>query len=315
MTDRETGTINTFYLLTHSHSVSLSDQSFLLLWLDHQIFLSLSLNTEGFQFSQAMIMFPIFIIMRRKKILKCWWSVLFIYCIAALLLTSPLGLICVWMCFSGGFDTAGKVWAFGNVSVEHLYVCFFYKIMNLHQGGQKNGLFLSGERRQTVRDRLLGELWDYSTVSCWTLSWAGRLMWAKTSNAAQHLTKVKHFLSVSLQVVGRFVREKVRWNVKSRVIAWEREILINSLWWSSPATSLMPRVPVWIFHLLLLAFPQRTRLHLQSQPKDRWIQRMQRSKNKQCGYEWQTLSQGCIQTANQSLQHVYKAQASSTEKK
>lgn len=54
----------------------------------------------------------------------------------------------------------------GNVSVEHLYVCFFYKIMNLHQGGQKNGLFLSGERRQTVRDRLLGELWDYSTVSC-----------------------------------------------------------------------------------------------------------------------------------------------------
>lgn len=200
MTDRETGTINTFYLLTHSHSVSLSDQSFLLLWLDHQIFLSLTLNTEGFQFSQAMIMFPIFIIMRRKKILKCWWSVLFIYCIAALLLTSPLGLICVWMCFSGGFDTAGKVWAFGNVSVEHLYVCFFYKIMNLHQGGQKNGLFLSGERRQTVRDRLLGELWDYSTVSCWTLSWAGRLMWAKTSNAAQHLTKVKHFLSVSLPV-------------------------------------------------------------------------------------------------------------------
>lgn len=67
-------------------------------------------------------------------------------------------------------------------------------------GGQKNGLFLSGERRQTVRDRLLGELWDYSTVSCWTLSWAGRLMWAKTSNAAQHLTKVKHFLSVSLPV-------------------------------------------------------------------------------------------------------------------
>lgn len=97
------------------------------------------------------------------------------------------------------------------------------------------------------------------------------------------------------------------------MIAWEREILINSLWWSSPATSLMPRVPVWIFHLLLLAFPQRTRLHLQSQPKDRRIQRMQRSKNKQCGYEWQTLSQGCIQRANQSLQHVYKAQASSTE--
>lgn len=32
--------------------------------------LSLSLNTEGFQFSQAMIMFPIFIIMRRKKILS-----------------------------------------------------------------------------------------------------------------------------------------------------------------------------------------------------------------------------------------------------
>lgn len=103
MTDRETGTINTFYLLTHSHSVSLSDQSFLLLWLDHQIFLSLSLNTEGFQFSQAMIMFPIFIIMRRKKILKCWWSVLFIYCIAALLLTSPLGLILRMNVFFWGF--------------------------------------------------------------------------------------------------------------------------------------------------------------------------------------------------------------------
>lgn len=160
--------------------------------------------------------------------------------------------------------------------------------------------------RQPVRDRLLGELWDYSTVSCWTLSWAGRLMWAKTSNASQHLTKVKHFLSVSLcpspPVVGRFVREKVRWNVKSRVIAWEREILINSLWWRSPSASRMPRVPVWIFHLILLASPPRTRLRSQSQPKDRQIQRKQRSKNKQLGYEWQTLSRGWRQTENQSLQ-------------
>lgn len=175
--------------------------------------------------------------------------------------------------------------------------------MDLHRGGQKKGLFLSGERRQAVRDRLLGELWDYSTVSCWTLSWAGRLMWAKTSNASQHLTKVKHFFSVSLclspPVVGRFVQEKVRWNVKSRVIAWEREILINSLWWS---TSLILRAPVWIFHLILLASPPRTQLHSQSQPKDRWIQQMQRSKNKQFCYEWQTLSLGWRQTANRSLQ-------------
>lgn len=93
-----------------------------------------------------------------------------------------------------------KPWAPWKGPVEHLLVCSFNKIVHLRWGGQKKGLFLSGERRQAVRDSLLGELWDYSTVSCWTLSWAGRLMWAKTSNASQHLTKVKHFLCLSLPV-------------------------------------------------------------------------------------------------------------------
>lgn len=32
-------------------------------------------------------------------------------------------------------------------------------------------------------------------IHCFMLSWAGRLMWAKTSNASQHLTKVEHFFS------------------------------------------------------------------------------------------------------------------------
>lgn len=74
------------------------------------------------------------------------------------------------------------------------------------------------------------ELRDYSTVSCWMLSWAGRLMSAKTSNASQHPTKVKHFLCISAWLGrGEICSEKkVRWNVKSRVIALEREILINS---------------------------------------------------------------------------------------
>lgn len=184
--------------------------------------------------------------------------------------------------------------------------------MDLHRGwgvlvGRIKASSFQVKGSRFVRDRLLGELWDYSTVSCWTLSWAGRLMWAKTSNASQHLTKVKHFLSVSLPfclclslpVVGRFVQEKVRWNVKSRVIAWEKEILINSLWWRSPTTSLTLCEPVWIFHL---ALPPRTWLRSQSQQKDRWIQRMQRSKNKQFSYEWQTVSRGQRQTAKQSLQ-------------
>lgn len=84
--------------------------------------------------------------------------------------------------------------------------------------------------RRLFRGSSLGELWDYFSVSCWTLSWAGRLMWAKTSNASQHLTKVKHFLCTPAWLSWGEIcsGKKVRWNVKSRVIALEREILINS---------------------------------------------------------------------------------------
>lgn len=39
MTDRETGTINTFYLLTHALSFSLSISPGLLLWFNHEIYL------------------------------------------------------------------------------------------------------------------------------------------------------------------------------------------------------------------------------------------------------------------------------------
>lgn len=114
-----------------------------------------------------------------------------------------------------------------------------------HGMDNKNkGPFLSGEKGgRLLRDSSSGEPWDYSSASCRTLSWAGRLMRAKKpSNASPHLTKVKHFLCLSLPVslspreicLGRGEKKKkVRWNVKSRVIAVEREILINSLSTSS----------------------------------------------------------------------------------
>lgn len=66
----------------------------------------------------------------------------------------------------------------------------FNKMMDLQRGGQKSSFFAFRWKGHTG---LLGEQWDYTTVSCWTLSWAGRLMWAKTSNASQLLSKVKHF--------------------------------------------------------------------------------------------------------------------------
>lgn len=67
-------------------------------------------------------------------------------------------------------------------------------------------------------------------------------MWSKSSNASQHLTKVKHFLfvfSLASLPVSPSCREICSQNVKSRVIAWERKILINCLWWRSPTTSLL----------------------------------------------------------------------------
>lgn len=78
-------------------------------------------------------------------------------------------------------------------------------LWNIYRSLKKNNgfaqgevLLLSGKRSKAVRVSLLGELWDYSTVLCWTLSWAGRLMWVRTSNASQNLTKVKHFSCLSL---------------------------------------------------------------------------------------------------------------------
>lgn len=178
--------------------------------------------------------------------------------------------------------------------------------MDLHRGGDKrkgSSFQVKGARRS------FGELRDYSTVSCWTLSWAGRLMRAKTGNALQHQTKVKHFLCLSLclspPVRGRFVQEKVRWNVKSRVIALERELLINAL-----SCLFSYRLPIWIFHLILLASPLRTQLYSQSQQKDRRIQCMQRSKNKQFGYEWQTVSRGWDRQQTNPCRAKSKAQAS-----
>lgn len=185
---------------------------------------------------------------------------------------------------------AGTPWALWNG------LCVFNKIMDLHWGDKKRAL-----------------PFRWKEAGCCLESWGiiplfhveryhGQADWCGLKPAMHYNTKPRSStFSVSLclspPVRGRFVQEKVRWNVKSRVIALEREILINAL-----SCLFSYRLPIWIFHLILLASPPRTQLHSQSQQKDRRIQCMQRSKNKQFGYEWQTLSRGWRQTANQSLQ-------------
>lgn len=101
MTEREMGTINTFYLLTHTPSlfpfVSLTPRlSLVMVWSSDP---SLSHWTpKVFNLAELWLCFLFLLSCKKKKNHKCWWPVLFLHCTAALTLTSSLGLICVWMC-------------------------------------------------------------------------------------------------------------------------------------------------------------------------------------------------------------------------
>lgn len=98
MTDREMGTINTFY---HSLVLSVSLRPNLSLVTVWSADLSLSHCTlKVFHLAELWLCFLLLLLWEEKRNHKCWWPVLFFYCIAALSLTSPPGLICVWMCFS-----------------------------------------------------------------------------------------------------------------------------------------------------------------------------------------------------------------------